>query len=160
MPIDESIEVYRADLEQTVAMVFRTMLGLEVAPVDLPWRKAPESLTAAVHFAGQWKGGVYVEFTREQAFDITARLMSIPRPSQIDDDVLDAMGEMANMVGGNMKSVMPRGVALSAPSVVEGSDYVLRFRAGDVVTRAGFESGCGLFWITLVEMAEPGAETL
>ncbi len=155
MSMDLITEVYRADLERIVAMVFRTMLTLDVAPLDQRWSRTPDSLTAAVYFAGQWKGGVYIECTRDQALDVTARLMSIPRPDQVDDDVIDAMGEMANMIGGNMKSVMPRGVQLSAPTVVEGADYAMRFRAGDAVTRAAFDSECGLFWITLVEMAEP-----
>ncbi|MEZ5352683.1 MAG: chemotaxis protein CheX [Bryobacteraceae bacterium] len=155
MALDLATEVYRTDLERIVVMVFRTMLGLDVTPVDRSWSKVADTLTAAVHFAGQWKGGVYVECRREQALDVTARLMSIPRPTEVDEDVLDAMGEIANMVGGNVKSVMPRGVELSAPTVVEGADYALRFRTGDVVTRAAFDSGCGTFWITLVEKADP-----
>ena len=157
MSLDIATEVYRTDLERIVAMVFRTMLDSDVTPAERQWVNSPGTLTAAVHFAGQWKGGVYVECSRKQALDLTARLMGIPRPDSVDDDVLDAMGEVANMIGGNMKSVMPRGVELSAPTVVEGADYALRFRAGDVITRAAFDSDCGLLWITLVEMADPEA---
>ncbi|MEZ5403638.1 MAG: chemotaxis protein CheX [Bryobacteraceae bacterium] len=155
--MDLITDVYRGDLERTAEMVFQTMIGLTVVPSDEPWIKRIGTLTAAVHFAGQWKGSVYIEFTREQALDITTRLMGIPSPETIDDDVLDAIGEMANMVGGNMKSVMPRGVELSAPTVVEGGDYALRFRAGDAITRAAFQSPAGPFWITLVERAETPA---
>jgi hypothetical protein len=49
--------------------------------------------------------------------------------------------------------VLPHGVALSMPSVVEGSDYSLRVCGGDaLVERAACSSPAGVFWITLVQL--------
>jgi chemotaxis protein CheX len=154
MPAELDLEVYRADLDRVVGMVFETMLNMEVTPVERVWQKRPGVMTAAVQFAGQWKGAVFVECTEDQACQIAARLMNIPSPTSIDEDAVDSIGELANMIGGNMKSVMPRGVELSAPLVVAGSDYGLRLRSCDLVTRAVFDTECGPFWITLVEMQD------
>jgi len=61
-----------------------------------------------------------------------------------DEDVRDALGELANMLAGNLKSVLPSGVVLSMPSVIEGSDYSLRNlwkavdRAGAVLEHRGY----------------------
>ena len=46
--------------------------------------------------------------------------------AEIDEDVRDAIGELANMLAGNMKSVLdPNGseVQLSMPSAVHGEEY-------------------------------------
>jgi chemotaxis protein CheX len=99
---------------------------------------------------------VLLECDRGQACHFTHRLMAVPLPEEVDDDVRDSMGELANMPGGNLKSVLPHGAVLSMPSVVEGSDYSPRLCAGHaVVERVAYRSPAGVFWITLVEL--PGA---
>jgi chemotaxis protein CheX len=77
--------------------------------------------------------------------------MGIPTPIQFDDDVCDALGELANMIGGNLKSVLPRGVSLSLPSVVQGNSYSLRVCGGHRNNRMSFTGPDGPFWVTLVE---------
>jgi CheY-specific phosphatase CheX len=65
------------------------------------------------------------------------------------------MGELANMIGGNLKSVLPRGASLSMPSVVEGSKYSVRVCGANRNKRMSFESPDGTFWVTLVETDGP-----
>jgi CheY-specific phosphatase CheX len=62
------------------------------------------------------------------------------------------MGELANMVAGNLKSLLPRGVVLSLPSVVVGSDYGLSVCGVSAVERITFSSATGNFRITLIEI--------
>jgi chemotaxis protein CheX len=78
--------------------------------------------------------------------------MGIALPAAVDDDVRDVMGELANMVAGNLKCLLPRGTGLSLPSVVEGSDYTLRVCGVHAVERMVFSSATGLFRITLIEV--------
>ena len=63
----------------------------------------------------------------------------------------DALGEFANMIGGNLKSVLPRGVSLSMPSVVEGSHYSLHVHRAKTNKRLAFDGPDGPFWVTLLE---------
>jgi hypothetical protein len=59
------------------------------------------------------------------------------------------------MIGGNLKSVLPHGVALSMPSVVAGSDYALRICGGNAESeRLAFNSPAGSFWVTLIRLPE------
>jgi chemotaxis protein CheX len=145
---------YRADLAQIVVSVFQTMLQLEVAPADTALAPGPNTITAAIYFAGSWKGAVLLECSSSQAFEFTHRLMSIDRPESINDDVRDAMGELANMLAGNLKSVLPHGIGLSMPSVVVGTDYSLRICGGNLVDRMPFASTLGVTWVTLIELIE------
>lgn len=157
MVAESIIEVYRADMVQIVSGVFQAMLKLKVAEIEADWFPEEGRLTGVIHFAGQWRGAVLVEVSPDQAFAITHRLGAVPAPGKIDEDVIDAIGELANMIGGNMKSVMPRGVGLSIPSVVEGSRYTLRICGEHSLARLAFASEIGPFWVTLVEMPEEGA---
>ena len=155
--MQEAVRIDRRgeDLGRIAHDIFDTMLGVEVQPVELEWQPARDRLTGAVYLAGAWRGAVLFECDRSQACDFTSRLMSVPLPAEVDDDVRDTMGELANMLGGNLKSVLPHGVVLSMPSVVEGSDYSLRLCGGKaVVERVAYESPTGVFWITLVELPE------
>jgi chemotaxis protein CheX len=70
----------------------------------------------------------------------------------IDEDVRDSLGELANMLAGNLKSVLPSGVVLSMPSVIEGSDYSLQICGKRSIERVPFWSTEDIFGVTLVEI--------
>ena len=153
MPETSRLDAYKEDLARIAHDIFDTMLGVEVQPAELDWRPARDRLTGAVYLAGAWRGAVLLECDRGQAYYFANRLMAVPMPEEVNDDVRDTMGELANMLGGNLKAVLPRGVVLSMPSVVEGSDYSLRVCGGNaVVERAAYRSPAGVFWITLAEL--------
>jgi len=154
MPTTFPLSIYRADLARITVSVLETMLGLETAADEIAYAPAPDGLTAAVYFAGSWKGAVLLECARPQAFAFTHRLMSIEPPDSINDDVRDALGELANMLAGNLKSILPHGVGLSMPSVVEGTDYSLRICGGNLSDRLAFSGELGVIWVTLIETVD------
>ena len=75
-------------------------------------------------------------------------------PDTVNDDVRDVLGELANMIGGNIKCAVASGLRLSMPSVTDGSDYGVRV-FGSKFHRLGFECEEGPFWVTLLAVA-PG----
>jgi chemotaxis protein CheX len=148
------INCEQVDIPRVVGDVFRTMLGLDVTESRIAGWATPGSLTAAVQFVGAWKGAVLLLCGPQQAFAFTSRLMPGLHPTRVDEDVRDALGELANMVGGNLKSVLPRGVALSMPSVVVGNDYALHICGGNLSRTVAFSSDVGDFWVTLVQVLD------
>jgi len=149
------LNVYREDLDRVVESVFETMLNTALQPAPESWRPAANTLTAAVYFAGAWKGAVLIECTRGQARHFASRLTAAEPDGAIpDDDVRDALGELANMLAGSLKSVLPHGVGLSMPSVVEGADYSLRVCGGNLSERSAFACEAGTFGVTMIEVVE------
>jgi chemotaxis protein CheX len=110
-------------IEQIVENVFQTMMGMEVQPSDARWPPPGDIITASISLAGTWKGVVLVECAQPDAVLFASRMLGIEPSAGLNDDVRDALGELANMVGGNLKSILPGGVELSLPSVVWGADY-------------------------------------
>ena len=138
------------DRAQIVEAVFANMLSLEVSKCGTPWFPGGDRLTSALHLAGDWNGAVLLECNRRQACRFAGRFLSIDPPEAVDDVVRDVLGELANMIGGNLKPVLTPGIRLSMPSVVDGCDYSLRVCGAKIQQRLAFQSAEGLFWITIL----------
>jgi chemotaxis protein CheX len=150
MPAESSVEVLPGELTQIVQSVFGAMMALSLYQSGTPWFADEDRLTAAVHMTGDWSGAVLLECGRQQACRFAGRFLSIDPPDRVDDVVRDVLGELVNMIGGNMKCVLTRGIQLSMPSVVDGSDYSLRVCGAIVRERLAFECVEGLLWVTIL----------
>src|ERR1700761_7146391 len=137
---------------QTVEAVFLAMMDLEVAPGGARWTASHDQLTSAVHLSGAWNGALLLECDQQQACKFAGRFLSMDPPKSVTDDVRDVLGELANMIGGNIKSAVAAGLSLSMPSVTDGSDYALRVCGSEVQDRLAFECIDGSFWVTLLAM--------
>ena len=131
------------DVEAIAAMVIGSIAGvvLEPAAGEIP-RDRP-ALTGCVHIDGAWNGAAIVECELPLARRIAATLFDRAEGEVSLDDVRDALGEITNMIGGNVKALLPAPSRLSLPTVVEGADYAVTVprtkSAGVVVFRAGAE---------------------
>jgi chemotaxis protein CheX len=142
---------------QIVQSIFSTMMDIEVSTVDAPWLSTGERLTSSVYLEGDWNGAVSLECTRQQACLFAGKLLSMDPPDAVDDDVRDVLGELANMIGGNIKSLMSTDVRLSMPSVIDGSNYEIRVCGSEVQERVGFSLPDGNFWVTICTKEDPTA---
>ncbi|MGD0647326.1 MAG: chemotaxis protein CheX [Acidobacteriaceae bacterium] len=143
-------EVRKEMLVRTVGSVFITMLGLEVSPSEIPRRPAGDLLTSYVQLTGDWNGAVLLECTRQQACRFAGMILSTDPPDTVDDNVRDVLGELANVIGGNMKCVMATAARLSMPTVIEGGDDDVRVFGSKARERLTFDSSEGNFWVTIL----------
>jgi chemotaxis protein CheX len=141
-------------MSQIVESVFITMLNLEVVPHEIPWSPSHDQLTSVIHLSGARNGTLLFECNRWEACRFAGRFLSMAPPDTVTDDVRDVVGELANMIGGNIKCAVASGLKLSMPAVADGSNYGVRIW-GCEFHRLGFECEEGPFWVTLVAVA-PG----
>jgi CheY-specific phosphatase CheX len=73
-------------------------------------------------------------------------------------DVEDALGELTNMVAGNLKIVLPRPCQLSLPAVVEGIDYRVIVPGTKIAGQVLFESNSQPLLVTVLEGGAMGAK--
>jgi chemotaxis protein CheX len=146
----ESIEIHLGELAQIVESVFRTMVCMEVHESGQTWIPSGDRLTATIHLAGEWKGALAVECGYQQACAFAARFLSMEKPEIVDDVVRDVLGELTNMIGGNLKCVLAGGLKLSMPSVVDGADRNLRVCRAGVRERLVFEGVEGVFSVAVL----------
>lgn len=79
-----------------------------------------EQITGCVHLSGAYTGSIMLQCSPPAARDAAAALFSIAPGDVTQTEVIDAIGEIANMVGGNVKSMLPGPSLLSLPLVVQG----------------------------------------
>jgi len=70
----------------------------------------------------------------------------------VNDEVRDVLGELANMIGGNLKCLLAQGIRLSMPTVMDGSDYGLPIFWPEVKERISFQCDEGVFWVTVLAL--------
>jgi len=143
-------EVRREMLVRTVGSVFITMLGLDVSPSETSWRPAEDLLTSYVQVTGDWTGAILLECTGRQARRFAGLILSIEPPDTVNDDVRDVLGELANVIGGNMKCGMSIASRLSMPAVIEGGESDMQFFQTRNRERLAFESSEGCFSVTIL----------
>jgi chemotaxis protein CheX len=112
-----------------VTALFGTMLGMQMLPVPVQagFGNNEAHVAGVVGFIGKLSGVVYVYTTQSFARRITATFLGL-KDSELEggEMVNDAMGELANMLVGQMKSrLTDRGIpcVLTIPSVVRGSHF-------------------------------------
>ncbi|MCB1021657.1 MAG: chemotaxis protein CheX [Bryobacterales bacterium] len=131
--------------------VFSTMLALEMWPAEEATPPAQYPVLGVVFFAGARKGAVQVELESRLAYRITAHLMSTSTPDEVDSDVCDAVGEVVNMIAGNLKGTLPPDTVMSMPAVVSGRSFSLSIAGATQVDKLDFATPDGRFRVTLVQ---------
>jgi chemotaxis protein CheX len=82
-----------------------------------------QAFTGCVHISGQWQGAVVVQGSPELGKLIAERFLQLSPEEVTEADVMDSAAELTNMIGGNIKGLVPGPSYLSIPSVTVGSDF-------------------------------------
>ncbi len=78
----------------------------------------PTLVTAAsVSLTGAWEGVLMVECPAELAAQLSCAMLGMEDGEASDLDVADTMGEVANVLGGNLKNVLPIPTRITLPVV-------------------------------------------
>jgi chemotaxis protein CheX len=92
------------------------LVGEDELLVPIPGELPDDVLSSWVDVVGPWTGTVVLTTGRQTAADLTRALLGDSAPELLDhEDVADAFGEIANVVGGNVKAALPGPSALSLP---------------------------------------------
>ena len=110
------------DLHAVTSDVWACFLGEELdAGVGLGG-DAGETVLACVGITGAWGGHVLLELPVGAARAAAARMLGADGADDLSTtDVVDALAELVNMVGGNVKSLLPGPSHLGLPLVVGGA---------------------------------------
>ena len=94
------------------------LVGEDEVLVPLPGDLPADILSSWVDIIGPWTGSVVLTTGRGTAEELSRALLREHAPEVLEDeDVADAFGELANVVGGNVKAALPGHSRLSLPQV-------------------------------------------
>lgn len=114
--------------------VFGTMVMMEPQdqyPLREPVTTFHCSVTGMVGLAGTYSGILSIHCPLELALKVTSNMLGM-EVEEVGEDVNDALGEIANMLGGYVKMALSKGgtdLHLSVPTVISGEEYTLNAMA-------------------------------
>jgi chemotaxis protein CheX len=110
--------------------VFGTMVEAELYRGDPSLKggfQPSHEVSAVIGLLGKSRGTVVLSVDREVAIQVAAVLLQ-ELPPELNADVADAMGEMANMIAGQAKAQLEHlSLSLGLPTVVTGTNHCIDF---------------------------------
>ncbi len=109
---------------------FDTMVGCKVRRGEIHLKGAegtPYEVSGIIGLSGKAVGTVVLALSREVALKAASAMLMF-EAEELDDDVIDAVGELANMVAGAAKAELAEfDMSVSLPNVITGRGHVVRF---------------------------------
>jgi chemotaxis protein CheX len=119
------MQFLKEEIFEITETTWQSMLGLDIGPRALPATMGPVEgyFKGKVEISGAWTGAVLLHGSRQLAAAVIFAHEPGGGPEQ---DSLDAMYGLTNIIGGNIKSLLPEPCQLSLPTVEATTEDHLR----------------------------------
>jgi chemotaxis protein CheX len=87
----------------------------------------PSEVHSSVSITGSWTGHVVYASSTAAARKAAAAFLAMEPEEVSQEDLSDVLGELANIVGGNVKALVPPGALLSLPQVVLAPETATKY---------------------------------
>jgi chemotaxis protein CheX len=125
------------DIEDVIKTIWASLFEL---PLDLggAGQLGPGPLvTGRVQIVGAWDGAVMLVCPAPLACTLAQQMFRADSPPTVDE-VRDALGELTNMIAGNVKALLPGPSQIVLPVVTVGSDDHVNVLDNSAVTTVAF----------------------
>ncbi len=145
---------------RSIANTFSTMLGCELERGELQMRSelaTPYPISGVIGLSGKAVGTVVINLSEEVAIK-AASAMLMTEINEVNDDVVDAVGELANMIAGAAKAELEQyELSVSLPNVITGEKHDIHFPSNSTPIAVPFDSPWGplRLEVGLETIAEP-----
>lgn len=123
--------------------VFSTMLDLDLSRGVLQTKSdvyPPHEISGLIELSGQAAGMAVVSLSRHLALRATGVMLG-DQPEQITEDVIDVVGELANMIVGGAKTQLEElALSVGLPSVICGRNHIVSFPSDSTPIMIPFDS--------------------
>ena len=150
------MQVRKEDVYQITESVWNSMLGLQMRPAKnaLPKTLRGHFLTGYVEITGAWQGVFSLDCSLQLARRIATIMFKFETAEASIEDVRDALGELANIAGGNIKGLLPSPCSLALPVVVDTANKSIHLSAGYIVAHMDLECEQKPFRIMLLSLPQ------
>ncbi len=130
--ISEALAADLAYFKDSTLNIFNVMVGLPIEggepTLDACPNPAGVHATSVIGLQSTTNWNMTVSFPLEAGKKIARKLFQLPEDEELsEDETVDAMGELANMIGGGAKASLSESrnedISLGLPTVVVGENY-------------------------------------
>ena len=130
------VVVSENDLAEMVEQVWVSYLDPEgVSPLVPTYdENQPSEVHSSVSITGSWTGVIVYASSTTAARRAAAAFLAMGEDEVGTEDLSDVLGELANIVGGNVKAMLPPGTLLSLPQVVLAPESASKYPSAERIT--------------------------
>ncbi len=114
---------------QSTMETFTKMVGISAKPGKIQLKQSSAlsyDISGIIGLSGGAKGMIALSFPKATAIKVTNKFVGVDN-TEMNDDTVDAMGELANIVAGNAKKGLSEfNINISLPSVVMGEQHQVK----------------------------------
>lgn len=139
------LERLKESMRESALSVFSKMCGIELSLTETQPGPAETryDLSGIIGISGAMKATVVINVSAELAFAV-ADAFTGELPTEIEDGLIDMIGELANMIGGNAKERLSTpDLSLGLPTVVTGAGHCIAFASDMKICTMSFETEHG-----------------
>jgi chemotaxis protein CheX len=117
--------------------VFKEFVGCDLS-ADRPYFEEKETIndwdiSAVIGLTGEARGAVVISMKTTLAIRLTD-ILTESTHTELDEEVVDAIGEIVNIIAGNVKKNLEESFRLiiSLPTIVQGKEHIIKWPNGQV----------------------------
>ncbi len=135
--------------------IWKSILSLDVKPIQngSSGSESNYALAGCVHITGAWNGTVTVLYPMSLAKQVASIMFDLHGEPVGNELLQDALGELTNMTGGNIKSLLPEPCFLSLPAVAM-TDSAMRVPGSELVSKVTFQCNGENFQVSLLKKVD------
>ena len=115
---------------------------------------APGQLTGTIQITGAFRGAVILSVPHSVAAAAAAAMFALELSAVSEAEERDALGELTNMIGGHVKSMVPGPSQLALPAVVPGAEHCLHRCNLQPLAERAMLTPAGAFTVRVMEDVE------
>ena len=148
------------EISQLMTTIWVDFLGLEIhrTPEEPPANGDQSYLSSCVHVTGAWEGMVTLRCPADLAREAARVMFSTPLDQVSEEQTLDALAELTNMTGGNLKALMQPPCHISLPILTEHTHGPLRIPGSSLLSEVAFKAAGYDFVVAILERTSKAAE--
>mgnify|MGYP002632570886 CR=1 FL=1 len=129
-------------------------LNLKITPCSWQSDESSENLvTANIQISGGWQGVVAILMEHGLAQQLAINMFSSEKEQVTDDDINDSVSEIMNIIGGNLKSMLPQPNQLGLP-IVDLKGARLNFPFTKQLSQVAFDCMGKKFSVAIHQVAD------
>jgi chemotaxis protein CheX len=142
-------------ISEIVDMAWSTLTDSGLNAADLPEDTEEDDsfLCGVVKLSGAWDGSVVVYCSVTLVQQLASRVFDVKSNNVSEDDMADMVGELTNIIAGNIKALMPQPTSMSLPIVEANIEYHSIASHVKIVSDVHVKSFGRMFRVILIQKA-------
>jgi CheY-specific phosphatase CheX len=135
--------------------IWKSILSLDVEPAQNGAGDSENNyaLAGCIQITGAWNGTVTMHYPMPLAKKVASIMFDLNGGPVENELIQDALGELTNMTGGNIKSLLPEPCFLSLPAVAL-TDSAMRVPGSELVSKITFQCNGENFQVSLLKKVD------